>query len=233
MSLVYPLLLTPILAHSHSSTHSLIEKHENDKLALGVDDVLTGFSWEIKSDELAFVKQVGEGASAKVWKGEFRTQEVAIKVLKEKVNADQLKDFQKEFALFGYDIFSLFLLSFCCSILFLFSFLFPILFSFSLSYSFSFLFFLFLFPILFFLFDFSLSYSFPLFSFSFLFIFRFLFLHSTTLTDKQQITEEPSYCVFLWSVYGSGLVYGDGVVRQWESQRRPQNAKEYRMGNGL
>lgn len=55
------------------------------------------YGWEINSSELTFTKRLGEGAFAQVFKGEYRSQEVAIKVLKDKPEANGLIDFKKEF----------------------------------------------------------------------------------------------------------------------------------------
>jgi predicted Ser/Thr protein kinase len=38
--------------------------------------------WEISPDELKFVEKIGVGQSAKVYKGFYRGQSVAVKVLK-------------------------------------------------------------------------------------------------------------------------------------------------------
>jgi len=54
-------------------------------------------SWEIDASELNFKARLGEGTAAKVFKGAYRGQDVAIKVLKEKIEAKQLLEFQKEF----------------------------------------------------------------------------------------------------------------------------------------
>jgi serine/threonine protein kinase len=51
-------------------------------------------SWEIEASELAFSEEVGQGASAHVFKGKYRGQQVAIKVLKATVNPEE---FKKEF----------------------------------------------------------------------------------------------------------------------------------------
>jgi serine/threonine protein kinase len=51
-------------------------------------------SWEIEGSELAFSEEVGQGASAHVFKGKYRGQQVAIKVLKATVNPEE---FKKEF----------------------------------------------------------------------------------------------------------------------------------------
>lgn len=57
----------------------------------------SSYSWEIDSSELVFETRLGEGTSAKVYKGKYRGQQVAIKVLKEKVEEKQLAEFEKEF----------------------------------------------------------------------------------------------------------------------------------------
>eukprot|EP00012_Vannella_robusta_P006723 CAMPEP_0206201394 /NCGR_PEP_ID=MMETSP0166-20121206/11513_1 /ASSEMBLY_ACC=CAM_ASM_000260 /TAXON_ID=95228 /ORGANISM="Vannella robusta, Strain DIVA3 518/3/11/1/6" /LENGTH=805 /DNA_ID=CAMNT_0053620043 /DNA_START=36 /DNA_END=2449 /DNA_ORIENTATION=- len=54
-------------------------------------------TWEINASELQFTTRLGEGTSAQVFKGTYRSQEVAIKVLKEKAEAKVLEEFQKEF----------------------------------------------------------------------------------------------------------------------------------------
>jgi len=55
------------------------------------------FSWEINSSELTLKERLGEGAFAQVYRGEYRSQEVAIKVLKDKPDASGFIDFKKEF----------------------------------------------------------------------------------------------------------------------------------------
>mmetsp|Transcript_44626 Transcript_44626/g.112459 ORF Transcript_44626/g.112459 Transcript_44626/m.112459 type:complete len:909 (-) Transcript_44626:74-2800(-) len=63
------------------------------------EDLVKG-SWEVEADELQIVEPpLGEGTFAKVYKGMYRNQEVAIKVLKSKVDAKQLDEFRKEFAI--------------------------------------------------------------------------------------------------------------------------------------
>merc|ERR1712137_1078969 len=54
-------------------------------------------SWEINASELQFTTRLGEGTSAQVFKGTYRSQDVAIKVLKEKAEAKVIEEFQKEF----------------------------------------------------------------------------------------------------------------------------------------
>ncbi|KAL6050268.1 Constitutive triple response 4 [Balamuthia mandrillaris] len=66
-----------------------------------IDGLVTNFSWEINAKELDFQQRMGEGASAKVYKAAYRGQTVAIKLLKDRVDAAQIRDFKKEFALFG------------------------------------------------------------------------------------------------------------------------------------
>lgn len=53
--------------------------------------------WVIDSRELTFVDKLGIGSSAKVYKGIYRSQQVAVKVLKSMPEGKQLTDFQKEF----------------------------------------------------------------------------------------------------------------------------------------
>lgn len=59
-------------------------------------------TWEVDAKELKFTKRLGEGTSAKVFRGIYRGQEVAIKVLKEKVNTKDMDGFMKEFAIMRY-----------------------------------------------------------------------------------------------------------------------------------
>lgn len=54
-------------------------------------------TWEIDSSELKMNKRLGEGTSAVVFRGTYRSQDVAIKVLKEKAEAKVLEEFHKEF----------------------------------------------------------------------------------------------------------------------------------------
>jgi len=49
------------------------------------------------ASELQFVKLLGEGTSAKVFRGLYRNQEVAIKVLKDKAETKVVEEFRKEF----------------------------------------------------------------------------------------------------------------------------------------
>lgn len=59
-------------------------------------DMVTN-TWEINASELQFTTRLGEGTSAQVFKGTYRGQDVAIKVLKEKAEAKVLEEFKKEF----------------------------------------------------------------------------------------------------------------------------------------
>ena len=61
-------------------------------------------TWEIDANELRFTKRLGEGTSAKVFRGIYRSQDVAIKVLKEQVDSKELNEFMKEFAIMRYHV---------------------------------------------------------------------------------------------------------------------------------
>eukprot|EP01104_Vermistella_antarctica_P020418 TRINITY_DN8720_c0_g1_i1.p1 TRINITY_DN8720_c0_g1~~TRINITY_DN8720_c0_g1_i1.p1 ORF type:complete len:552 (+),score=95.39 TRINITY_DN8720_c0_g1_i1:402-2057(+) len=56
-------------------------------------------SWEISGSEIEFQEEIGEGTSATVFRGEYRNQKVAVKVLKEKMAKKEQADFEKEFEL--------------------------------------------------------------------------------------------------------------------------------------
>ncbi|KAL6062440.1 putative serine/threonine-protein kinase drkA, variant 2 [Balamuthia mandrillaris] len=56
-------------------------------------------TWQIEGSELEFGVEVGQGASSHVFKGKYRGQDVAIKVLKERVDGKHLEEFKKEFAI--------------------------------------------------------------------------------------------------------------------------------------
>ena len=59
-------------------------------------------SWEINSSELQIGKRLGEGTSAQVFRGTYRSQEVAIKILKDKAEAKVIEEFKKEFDIMRY-----------------------------------------------------------------------------------------------------------------------------------
>lgn len=56
-----------------------------------------GKIWELDTNELEFKEEVGQGVSATVFKGIYRGQDVAIKVLKETIGHKEKSDFEKEF----------------------------------------------------------------------------------------------------------------------------------------
>merc|ERR1712063_216533 len=61
------------------------------------NSVSSARSWEIDATELHLGASLGEGTSAMVYRGSYRSQDVAIKVLKEKAEAKVIEEFQKEF----------------------------------------------------------------------------------------------------------------------------------------
>jgi serine/threonine protein kinase len=63
-------------------------------------------TWEIEPSELQFMEEVSEGTNATVYKGNFRGQQVAIKVLKESLDGKHKEDFKKELEVMRYDIVS-------------------------------------------------------------------------------------------------------------------------------
>lgn len=54
-------------------------------------------SWSIDPSQVQIHRQLGEGASAQVFKGTYRGQEVAVKVMKQRLSDKQLLDFEFEF----------------------------------------------------------------------------------------------------------------------------------------
>src|SRR5689334_15549815 len=59
------------------SAHALTEKFHH------TTEVPLLHNWEIEASELEFSSEIGQGASAHVFLGKYRGQQVAIKVLKE------------------------------------------------------------------------------------------------------------------------------------------------------
>ncbi|GAM26319.1 hypothetical protein SAMD00019534_094940 [Acytostelium subglobosum LB1] len=53
-------------------------------------------NWIIDGDDLVFMEKLGQGASAKVYKADWRNQEVAVKILKKTPEQQKLQDFLKE-----------------------------------------------------------------------------------------------------------------------------------------
>lgn len=53
-------------------------------------------SWTLDADEISFMEKIGEGSAAKVYKGVWRNQEVAIKILKNAPDSQELTEFKKE-----------------------------------------------------------------------------------------------------------------------------------------
>ena len=73
--------------------------HEANEAFKGSAGLFSGASWELDSSELELNDQLGEGSFAKVFRGTYRAQEVAVKVLKEKTDKKALIEFEKEFVI--------------------------------------------------------------------------------------------------------------------------------------
>lgn len=81
-----------------TQTDSVSELHSSSETAAApANQPMVSQSWEINSSELQIGKRLGEGTSAQVFRGTYRSQEVAIKILKEKAEAKVLEEFKKEF----------------------------------------------------------------------------------------------------------------------------------------
>ncbi len=68
---------------------------------LGVSVADLSHSWSIDKTELKLEHLLGEGTAARVYKGKYRGQEVAVKVLKESLDPTQMADFTKEFQIYA------------------------------------------------------------------------------------------------------------------------------------
>ena len=55
--------------------------------------------WEIDPEDLEFIESLGTGASGEVWRGSYKGEEVAIKVLKTQNTQKELEEFKKEFSI--------------------------------------------------------------------------------------------------------------------------------------
>ena len=84
---------SPSTPHRASSADQIPPR----QLPLASPDMQRNF-WQIDFNELSYDESdvIGSGRSAIVYKGTFRQQEVAIKILKETPDVDQLVEFQKE-----------------------------------------------------------------------------------------------------------------------------------------
>lgn len=58
-------------------------------------------SWYLDKEEVKKGELLGEGTAARVYKGKYRGQDVAIKILKESLDKNQLTDFAKEFQIYS------------------------------------------------------------------------------------------------------------------------------------
>lgn len=63
----------------------------------------TSQNWEIDPTELEFMEEMYEGPSARTYKGKFRGNQVAIKVLKENPDGKHKEDFKKEVEVMRFD----------------------------------------------------------------------------------------------------------------------------------
>lgn len=59
-------------------------------------------SWEIDANELTFTTKIGQGQSSKVYRGLFRGQEVALKVLRQLPEGKELEEFKEELNILRY-----------------------------------------------------------------------------------------------------------------------------------
>ena len=83
-----------------------------DSASLSARALAAAASWEIDATELKFVRLLGEGTSAKVFRGTYRNQDVAIKVLKGEADQKVLDEFKKEFDIMRYAMLSISILLF-------------------------------------------------------------------------------------------------------------------------
>eukprot|EP01087_Luapelamoeba_hula_P007953 TRINITY_DN1967_c0_g1_i1.p1 TRINITY_DN1967_c0_g1~~TRINITY_DN1967_c0_g1_i1.p1 ORF type:complete len:883 (+),score=141.90 TRINITY_DN1967_c0_g1_i1:59-2707(+) len=83
-----PTPLQPLLSASPLSPTALTQKFNT------ATEVALMHSWELEAGELKFEQEIGQGATAHVYIGRYRGQQVAIKVLKE--TGKILEDFKKE-----------------------------------------------------------------------------------------------------------------------------------------
>ncbi len=91
----------PVSHISHMSPVTLSPRSMTEKFR-NTTEVEFLHSWEIETSEMEFCEQVGQGASSHVFRGKYRGQEVAIKVLKEAVGGGHLEEFRKEFEVVRY-----------------------------------------------------------------------------------------------------------------------------------
>lgn len=70
------------------------------------------FYWLISPSDLQFIKELGSGAFATVYKGTFRGKTVAIKVLNPQQNETFLEEFVKEFQVMRFGSYKKFFFSF-------------------------------------------------------------------------------------------------------------------------
>ena len=85
---------SPEIEKKSSPKKKLVEQPEDDDKNINSH---VPFSWEIDPSEITIGELIGSGTFAKVYKGTYRSQEVAIKTLKAKESDKIITEFNQEF----------------------------------------------------------------------------------------------------------------------------------------
>ncbi|KAL6060669.1 putative serine/threonine-protein kinase/receptor [Balamuthia mandrillaris] len=83
------------------ATPSTANNEENEEPSSATKSLFQGASWSIDGKELVFGDLLGVGTSAQVFKGTYRGQEVAVKVLRPVMEPKQIENFKKELDIMG------------------------------------------------------------------------------------------------------------------------------------